>query len=75
MGAPGALAWKIHETLPDAGLRLECPISIERATAHVDVVVNHPTGRLAIELKYKTRAITVDVGGEQFRVASHGAEE
>ena len=53
-----ALAWRIHKTLPDCEVRLEFkPFPYERM--YLDVWL--PTECVAIELKYLTRKLTIDV--------------
>ena len=60
-----ALAWRIKETLPDCEIRLEYPT--ERM--HLDVWVRRPTESVAIELKYKTRRLQIEHGGERFALS------
>ncbi len=71
-----AFAWKIHEKLPEAGIRLEVPIGLalpeEGRRVHIDVLVD---GCCAIELKYKTRESEYVVREERFVLRSHGAQD
>jgi hypothetical protein len=66
-----ALAWHLHATLPDADVRLECqPVP----GIHLDVWLRTAEGSIAIELKYVTKLLSVDLQGERFRLANHGAQ-
>lgn len=68
-----AFAWLLHESHPDAQLRLEVPIATQAGTIHTDVVVRMGARIFALELKYKTREIAVEVAGESFSLRSHVA--
>lgn len=58
-----ALAWRIHETLPNCEVRLEFkPFLSERM--YLDVWL--PTECVALELKYLTRELTTECAGEKF---------
>ena len=54
-----AFAWALHRRLPDAKVRLEFPVSRERGRWYLDVWVVQGNAILAVELKYKTRALSV----------------
>jgi len=62
-----AFAWKIHEMLPFAGVRLEKPVLVGRRSLHIDVWVDYKDVILAVELKYKTRRLTVNIGKGKYR--------
>ena len=65
-----ALAWQLHATLPDADVRLECqPVP----GIHLDWL-RTARGSRAIELKYVTKLLSVDLQGERFRLANYGAQ-
>jgi hypothetical protein len=70
-----AFAWEIQQKLPDASVRLELPIQVENQFLHIDVWVAYQNQVLAAELKYKTRALSVEVGNEQFRLKSQSAQD
>lgn len=70
-----ALAWEIHERYPDCSIRLEFTPSEPSARLHVDIWIAHAGTATAIELKYKTRRLRLDVDGEAFHLNSHGAQD
>jgi hypothetical protein len=70
-----ALAWEIHQVLPAASVRLELPIQVGSHLFHVDTWVEHQGAVMAIELKYKTRALSVRVGTEQFTLKNQSAQD
>lgn len=62
-----ALAWQIHESIPNCEVRLEFkPFPDE--SMYLDIWL--PTAETAIELKYLTRNLDVEYGGERFTLAS-----
>ena len=66
-----ALAWQIHESIPDCEVRLEFkPFPDERM--YLDIWL--PTLEIAIELKYLTRNLDIECGGERF-VLTDGARD
>jgi hypothetical protein len=70
------LAWTVRRLDPDVQIRLETrPLPGERL--HLDLLLVHPvTGdRVAVELKYATRALTADIGGESFQVRDQAAQD
>lgn len=68
-----ALAWEIHQQLPQAAIHLEQPVRTDEATMHVDLWVG-PSPATAIELKYATRALAVTVEDEEYALKNHGAQ-
>jgi hypothetical protein len=70
-----AFAWEVHRRLPTASVRLERPIKLKEKTLHLDFLLQLPNQAMAVELKYKTRKLTLEVEGEQFRLASHSAAD
>jgi hypothetical protein len=69
-----ALAMQVAHLCPTAEIRLECrPVPHERA--YLDLWVDDGNQRLAIELKYKTRSADVELKGERFDLANHGAQD
>jgi hypothetical protein len=70
-----AFAWEIQQRLPNASVRLELPIQVENQFLHIDVWVTHQNQVLAVELKYKTRALSVEVDGEQYHLKSQSAQD
>ncbi|MEI7901762.1 MAG: hypothetical protein WCK89_16030 [bacterium] len=67
------LAWQIHNSFRDSGIRLEFPIAVADRRMEIDIWVTHEARRIAVELKYKTRAANVNHFGEQFNLAQHAA--
>jgi len=70
-----ALAWELHRRFPDASIRLEKPIATKEGVAHLDILVQRGPALLAIELKYKTRKLSVAVDGEAYSLRNHGAQD
>ena len=70
-----ALAWEIQRSLPDARIRLERPVSVAGKLVYVDVWVENQDQVVAIELKYKTKAATVDIEGESFALRNQNAQD
>jgi hypothetical protein len=54
-----AFAWEIHQKLPNASVRLELPVQVKNQYLHIDVWIKNPNEVLAVELKYKTRGLSV----------------
>lgn len=68
-----ALAWQIHKALPDnSPIRLEAPMPAGHRTLHVDIWL--PLEKTAIELKYATRSLALEHGGEAFTLRDHRAQ-
>ena len=59
-----ALAWQIEKMTPDAGVRLEWPFSLSGSNRYLDIWLR--TAGIAIELKYRTRLLSIEHGGERF---------
>jgi hypothetical protein len=57
-----ALAWELHIGCPDIRVRLEVPHQALDESQHLDLWL--PDLKIAIELKYKTRPISVEFRGE-----------
>lgn len=70
-----ALAWELHKRWPDSDVRLELPREASGKSLHLDLWLAMPALEIAIELKYKTRALTVEVSGERFRLKGHSAQD
>lgn len=68
-----ALAWQIHERLPESQIRLEFkPFPDEPRQIYLDIWV--PTEGIAIELKYPTQVLKITHDVERFSLANHGAQ-
>ena len=70
-----ALAWEIHNVKPDAIIRLELPMRADGRAVHLDLLVVYDHQRFAIELKYKTAALDVCRGSEQFSLRGQSAQD
>src|SRR5690606_7856262 len=70
-----AFALELHRLAPDWEVRLEVPVRTQLASVHLDLLARSGTSEVAIELKYKTRALTLDLGGEEFALKSHAAQD
>jgi hypothetical protein len=70
-----AFAWEIHQQLPNASIRLELPLQSQRKSIHLDIWAVQNELALAIELKYKTRALSVRTGNEQFTLTNQSAQD
>jgi hypothetical protein len=72
-----AIAWEIHKQLPRASVRLERPVEVSHLSKrlHVDIWIEQDGYVLAIELKYKTRALQAHIGSEHFALRSQTAQD
>ncbi len=66
-----ALAWLIHDTMPESQIRLEYPFRCDGKTVYLDIWL--PTERIAIELKHLTRKLKRDCNGEPFDLKNQSA--
>ncbi len=70
-----AFAWEIHRQLSNASIRLEFPLQLNSKSIHLDIWAAQNDRRLAIELKYKTRALSVRMSSEQFALNNQSAQD
>jgi len=70
-----SFAWELHRRFPDASIRLEKPIPINGGVAHLDVLVQRHNATIAIELKYKTRKLSVVTPSETYSLRNHSAQD
>ena len=70
-----AFAWEIHQQLPMASVRLELPVQVRNQFLHIDIWVAHQRAVLAVELKYKTRSLSIRVGNEQYHLKNQSAQD
>ena len=70
-----AFAWEIHQQLPMASVRLELPVRVRNRFLHLDVWVAYQGAVLAVELKYKTRSLSIQVGNERYHLKSQSAQD
>ena len=67
-----ALAWHIHQIMPESQIRLEFPMPVEHRKMYVDIWL--PVEKIAIELKYVTRRLELENNKESFVLRNHGAQ-
>jgi len=70
-----ALAWDLHTRLPELGIRLELPIEVSGKVLHLDLWLSGPGHSVAIELKYKTRGLSVKLDEERFSLKDQSAQD
>jgi len=70
-----AFAWEIHQKLPNALVRLELPVQVKNEYLHIDIWVKNQDEVLAVELKYKTRGLSVEIDDEHYRLKNQGAQD
>ncbi len=76
-----ALAWKIHKEVPNVSIRLERPFRGVRDDKgnskpwYIDIFCFEGKEKLAIELKYKTKALEVTHKGERFILTNQSAQD
>ena len=66
-----ALAWEIQLLIPTAEIRLEYPPEGE-PNKYIDILVRNEGSVFPIELKYKTRKLSVFVDSEQYNLKTTG---
>ena len=67
-----ALAWHIHQKMPEIQIRLEFPAKMkEQRKMYVDIYL--PDEKIAIELKYVTRSLKLEHNDEAFALSNHSA--
>lgn len=69
-----AFAWEVHCRFRNSSVRLERPLSANGKKLHLDLLIQLPDGPVAVELKYKTRKLTVELEGEAFSLTSQSAQ-
>lgn len=70
-----AFAWELHVRQPEASIRLEKPLRTAGKSLHLDFLIEHAGKSVAVELKYKTRSLRLNVDGEDFHLSSHSAQD
>lgn len=70
-----AFAWELHQLSPQLDIRLEVPVRADGSAIHLDLLGCLADDRIAIELKYKTRALEVSLNGEEFLLADQAAQD
>ena len=69
-----ALAWEIQKEYPLADVRLEYPPENE-PYRYIDILVGLNGYVYPIELKYPTKKLSAVIGGEQYNLKDHGAQD
>ncbi|MCG3133017.1 MAG: hypothetical protein HMLKMBBP_00103 [Planctomycetes bacterium] len=70
-----ALAWELAASGLATEIRLERPLDHAADRLYVDVVARVGDTRVAIELKYWSRVLAVEIDGETFRLKSGAAQD
>lgn len=70
-----AFAWEIQSQFSDASIRLEYPILINDTQIYLDLWLTIEQQNIAIELKYKTRALQATIRGERFALKNQSAQD
>ena len=69
-----ALAWHIHQAMPESQIRLEVDVmQVERQRRFLDIWL--PLEGIAIELKYKTRGLELEQDDESFALRDQSAQD
>ena len=69
-----ALAWEIHNLMPEVEIRLEVDMSpADDERLYLDVWI--PSEGIALELKYATRNLVIEHQGERFRLRNQSARD
>jgi hypothetical protein len=69
-----ALSGQLQTLVPNAVIHLERSFQTDAGQIYVDILLNVGERVLAIELKYKTRALIHQSGTETFVLQNHGAQ-
>ena len=70
-----SLAWEIHRCFSNSFIRLELPWSRENKQKHLDILNGVGTNKVAIELKYKTRGLRVQINDETYSLKGQSAQD
>jgi len=70
-----AFAGEFHRLVPDCDIRLEFPVRSVEGVIYIDLFARISSEQLAIELKYKTRALTTSINDEEFSLADQAAQD
>ena len=70
-----AFAWEIHRQWPAASIRLEMPYQTHKHLFYIDIWIVYRAQILAVELKYKTRSLFIDINNEKYRLKSQRAHD
>lgn len=70
-----AFAWELHHAAPELDMRLEVPFRSATGNIHLDVLARSASVQIAIELKYKARALKTALRGEDFVLLNQAAQD
>jgi hypothetical protein len=70
-----ALAWSIQEAVPGCNVRLEKPFTVNGKRIYADIWVSGSDGQELIEVKYKTRQLTANLGDEDYLLKGQSAQD
>lgn len=70
-----ALAWSVHRADPSTTVRLEIPFRTDTSSEYLDLQFTSGHRVLAVELKYKTRRLSIQHAGEDFALKQQGAQD
>ena len=70
-----ALAWEIQRRLPAASVRLEAPDRGPQGARYIDLRVTAGAASLAMELKYLTRRLSLQISEEWFHLVNQDARD
>ena len=65
----------MHRAASDWEVRLEVPVRTATGAIHLDLLARSRSGQIALELKYKTRALTASINGEAFALTNQAAQD
>lgn len=54
---------------------MEVPVRTAAGTIHIDVLARSASAQVAVELKYKTRALVTSINGEDFALTNQAAQD
>lgn len=70
-----ALAWTIHEKYSGLKIRLEKRVVLNKEEVYFDIFAFNDNKTVAIEVKYKTKKLDIEVNSEQFNLKNQGAQD
>ena len=73
-----SLALQVKEAYPLSTVRLEWPFreNVDSKRAYLDMLVHAPNGdSIAVELKYRTCPLTLQIFGEEYELADQGSQD
>ena len=70
-----ALAWQCKLSSPEAEVRLEKQVTLQGSRAYLDLLVHSGKSEIAIELKYKVRAVKIVQAKEEYLLRNQSAQD